>query len=547
MTIFFILDLLIAPFLIFFFSYEPLFAHGTIGYVEHGQHLSAIYGILNGQVLYKDIYVFFGPLSYYEPAFLMSLLGKTLAVFKGYLLAGNIISMLSLYVLCRVFIKNRFFSYMASFLIMLETHAPYFSTRWGGFRFAFNYWLLICLLKFYQKKQIRYLVLSGLFSFIAFLHSLDSGIICVLVSIPSLLFYEQNTQGNEQQYSVLKLFGLYTLGYIIILIPFLFFLFSSGSLAMFLNEMANLGLRLQWAQPFSLDSLDLAKFFYAPFIGSVSLAIILLKLRNKQSKDQDFFSLFTLSAYSLLAYFYSFRAVKGPQFEISLSVTIVLAFYLLSRVYDALKNGYNIISRSNKTLNQTILTVILFSGLSYNLFSEKRFQNGYTPNGGLLDWMAYQMIKNDPRILVRNPTSGWPPRAVSGVEQLHGSLLFPEQAAEIEKIVPYVRAHTKPNEPIFTYPDISAFHFLCDRPSIDRFYVSGFAWPKKEWREEIMSDLEKKKPRIALFSNGLSGLAQSIGRRQEILPEVRDYIVRNYIPVEKTMAVTVYLLKEDQK
>ena len=52
-------------------------------------------------------------------------------------------------------------------------------------------------------------------------------------------------------------------------------------------------------------------------------------------------------------------------------------------------------------------------------------------------------------------------------------------------------------------------------------------WPP-EWREELLADLKRSKPRYAIRGRRLSNVAVSVGMTEELLPEVREYIEANY-------------------
>jgi len=113
------IDFIFAPALIFFLVYEPNFAHGAINYLEIGAHSSVINGLLHHQVPYRDVQLFFNPLSYCTPALAMAMFGKTVAVLRGAFLVGNVMSLLILYLLCRTLVRHRLFSFLASFLMTL--------------------------------------------------------------------------------------------------------------------------------------------------------------------------------------------------------------------------------------------------------------------------------------------------------------------------------------------------------------------------------------------------------------------------------------------
>ena len=120
-----LLDFVIIPYLILFFAYEPNAANGWVVFLESGTYLSVINAIFHGQVLYRDVFLFFGPFSYWGPALAMFLFGKTLAVLRLYFLFGDILTYLTLYLLCRFVIRNRFLAYLAAVIIVIQVHNPF--------------------------------------------------------------------------------------------------------------------------------------------------------------------------------------------------------------------------------------------------------------------------------------------------------------------------------------------------------------------------------------------------------------------------------------
>jgi hypothetical protein len=65
-----------------------------------------------------------------------------------------------------------------------------------------------------------------------------------------------------------------------------------------------------------------------------------------------------------------------------------------------------------------------------------------------------------------------------------------DQARPIQEVVDFLRQHTAPGEPIFTYPAIPGFYFLADRPNATRFnhVFGGMASPRDQ--EEMVAQLE---------------------------------------------------------
>ena len=107
----------------------------------------------------------------------------------------------------------------------------------------------------------------------------------------------------------------------------------------------------------------------------------------------------------------------------------------------------------------------------------------------------------------------------------------------------FIVKNTEQNEPIFTFPEHGIYNFFADRPAIGRFPIAGFAWTTKEYASELLQTLKDKKPRYIIFGKRLSNLAMSIGRKEELLPEVSRFVKENYILVRSFNTVDIYFLK----
>ena len=177
------LDFVLLPCLIVILAFEPNAAHGRVDYLESGQYLSVINEIFQGKILYRDTYLFFGPFSYYGPAFAMLLFGKTLAVLRQYFLLGDIVTYIVLYFLCRFVIRNRFLACLAAIVIVVQTHNPFWCSRWGGFRFVSAYAVILTLSLFIRSRSGKYAWLAGFFTGAAFLHGVDMGILSLIAAV----------------------------------------------------------------------------------------------------------------------------------------------------------------------------------------------------------------------------------------------------------------------------------------------------------------------------------------------------------------------------
>ena len=166
-------DLLLLPLLVIALAFEPNFRHGFMNYSESGQHLATMRELANGSLLFRDLFVQYGPLHYYVPTLFAGVFGESIATLRGYFLAGEIFGFLALWGLCRALIPNRIFATAAVIVAVMYAHHPFWSTRWGGFRFAFVYLSLWCLVALLRNRRPHLPVLAGAFAALAFLHTLS--------------------------------------------------------------------------------------------------------------------------------------------------------------------------------------------------------------------------------------------------------------------------------------------------------------------------------------------------------------------------------------
>jgi len=67
------------------------------------------------------------------------------------------------------------------------------------------------------------------------------------------------------------------------------------------------------------------------------------------------------------------------------------------------------------------------------------------------------------------------------------------------------------------------------------------AWTTPAYRAELLQELRSQKPRIIVFSTELSNLAKSIGRTEELLPEVSSYITQRYRIAQQFGSILIYV------
>jgi hypothetical protein len=563
--IFFIfIDYLIIPGIIILITYEPNFLTGYIDHLETGQYLTCINGIFQGKVPYKDFFTLFGPLSVYLPAFLMLFLGKTISTLRIFFYFTTILSLIILYLVSRIVIKRRFFTYLVAFLAVTEIYHPFWASQWVWFKMGLGL-LCIGLALLYRKKGHRfYIFLSGLTCAISLLYSAEVGVFAIIAICATILLVPRDT--NRLKYATMS-YLLLGIGFCSIMLPFFIYMASKSALIDYLYTTFYVFPFLHakmWGHPNSLSLIsllydnsnysslyniivsDLFKVHMPMFLYAGCFAYILISL-VRRNREYNFFSITLLSFYGGLLYISSFRAIEGPQFQISIAPFIILCGVFLEKTFELyLQTNKRQSSRNTLEKKATKRTVTLLFILSIFIFStfyvvasRKRYY------ASLEKWIHYQILKKYlvPHYLgplVKNRMDLVPLEL-----ERAGKIYIPRgQAAEIYAVTDFIVKNTKNEEIVFCFPEHGIYNFLANRPPLSRFYIAGFAQTTPRWRNELFDELQTKRPRIIIRGNRLSNLAMSIDSKAEILPEITEYINKHYTLLKRIYGINIFKLKE---
>ena len=530
-----LLDYFIIPLFLILAVYDLNFVRGFIDYFEAGKELACVNELFRGKVLYRDIYSHFGPLNIYLEAWALLIFGKSLAVLRAYFYIGTISTLIIFYLISLKLCRSRVFAYASAFFLAVETFHPFWSSRWGGFRFTAGALAVLFAINFFQSGKGRWLLLSGLFSGVSFLITFDVGILsCVAVGSGLFLFVLIKHFNGEA--IPLKSLALFVTGTLCVMVPFLVYFLSIGALFPYLNTLITTA-KCQggtWAIP----DLDLRDYLYFSKILScdfkyvISLSIyavialvIARRIRTKKVSWVDY-AILSLMAYGFLMLIVKVtakRLLMGPQFQMAFQPAVVLGFVFIDILSERIR-ALRKYGSAGRDMFKLVSLIIIFSiSVSYFLFSDKRFY------GSLISWGFYETNKN---CFMPIYSGGIPLSKMSlstlTIDRAKGVIVPSDQAGEIEGVVKYMISKTRSNEPVFSFPEHGIFNFFIDRPCVDRFTIPGFALVPGEWRRELLVDLEKVKPKYAIYSRRLSNLAMAANRDQEILPEIAQYIFTYY-------------------
>ncbi len=537
-----IFDYMVFPLLLIWFIYQPDFMHGFIDHFESGKELVCINEVLHGNTLYKDTIPQFGPLCTYLQTLFMLAFGTTIASLKAYFYAGTLSLLVISYLVGYRLFRSRLFAYLLALSLAMETINPYWSVWWGGFRFGFGMMAILFFIVYLEKGKRAYAFLTGMLIAVALFTSIDVGVMSAISIIITYYLYSwrRGREGNAPPpgHASWFLFGIASIA-----APFALYFLKKNALFIYLETayivasnhikvwgtggmVINLRNALAFHNILTVDFKVAAVVFLYAFT-----AIYMIDRFRKNVLQWPDYGIICLSIYGLLMYKASFRAVLGPQFEMALQPALIVILFFMSRLWgsikDILRNNRKIIprkpNREKKPLILASLSIILILTSAYLIFSEKvSYRN-------VEEFIYYQRHKEYFMPLGR----GFLPLnrvkfSVLTIERAKNMKMPSEYAQYVEGATKYISRVTRPDEKVFTFPDLALINFLADRPSLDRFGIAVFAWTWRPWQEELLNDLRRLKPRYIVRGNGISSLASSIKRQTEFLPEVIDYMKSNY-------------------
>ena len=191
-----------------------------------------------GDLLFRDIFVQYGPLHYLVPLWLFGHFGDSIATLRGYFLSGEIAGLVAAYALARQLLPGRAFAILAGLAIAMEAHHPFWSTRWGGWRFFFVYVALTALLRFSHTRNPAWMLAGGVSSALAFLHTYDAAAAAGIGALVFFAFEFSARRGQPQLLADLRrALSYFLVGVLACLLPFAFTLLATGTLGDYMAQL----------------------------------------------------------------------------------------------------------------------------------------------------------------------------------------------------------------------------------------------------------------------------------------------------------------------
>jgi len=544
--------------------------------------------ILAGQMPYQDFYFPLPPLSIYEQAALMRLVGNSYGILAARWVFSVEVSLAS--VLAFVII-GRYFKPMLAFLVTLPTCffsviLFYFSNySYDGEVLA----LLSLALLVHSTARRRYLaVLGGLAGGLAFMAKptfLGLLPVVVLAAVADGLAMRQSPNAETAAVggTIAPSLGRYVVGFAIVPLAVFGYFAAAGAGYDFINR-AYLIPRQTYPLPLTFviwQDLPQWLFFWPNISGYIALLMMLIVLVRVE-RVPDFLRLGAVAGIALLLLVRAIpSAVNGlPNSRQDALLLVALATLLLLN-FGAIASSILARGKLKDRLSPPNLPVMAL-GLQYMA----QFNNAgarFSYYGAFLSvpvalLLLHALAVEAPSARLRGPfVVGVPPWAVviiglvialAGIVDTHavvfrdgprsqltssfstpllgGIQSRPANTEAIDGIVQAVISRTKPGDPIFVMPDYPALYFLTGRrnPTPTGWYETGQLSP--EQTSAAVTSLTKDPPRVVILQTYDAGDFTHTAPMLNYLaiPQLRPiylFLVAHYQPVQQIGDVEIYV------
>lgn len=487
-------------------TYGYVAPDGIVDSFHAGEQLSVAHAYMSGVPLYGNMFFLRGAgVDAVIPAVGLSLLGESIGSFIISMDFLEILAQLAFFVLLAFLIRNPIAFTGAAGLLYVSN-----ATSLVQFR-DIPAWIFIGLLFLVFKQGIRpktrniALIVMGILASLTLYISIDRGILLVVLAGLLSLIYVALARGDDNVYT----FNLrnwkqnsLTASYIWV-----------GLLVGFVAPALLLGWD-SFVEFVRMTFIDIPRYggllvsqpipgvfsdqflFWAPVFVAIAVGYVLYWL----FEDSRGTRLNALIPYSLVFLFAVLCLKAGSnRIHITKMATVTAPLYLIAILIVLFAVAYILtnIKARKKLLFPILLLGVTLVGVSQLDVSRIAYTHNYTR----AEFAAY---KNLPK----RDDNSW-------------------ITEETKQVKDYIHANTNSTDKIFAFTANPFYYYLADRQNASRFYVSWFADPQP-YTNELLNELKQNKPKMIIYSDGSWMDAPDTISMANRIPEVNDWILRNY-------------------
>lgn len=497
--------------------------YGDLNLIDEGQFAAWANQMLHGKLMYRDLYVTYGPLYVYALYILFKLFSPSAFLVRVYITLGSIIGIIGLNILMLNFEVKRIGRFLMNMLLIL---LPLIILRQAS-GFIAIYFLILTE----TKNNRLYSFFTGIFTTLTFLISPELGIIIGIIIILYLMYkvmFELDKSGT------LKSFIYMLIGAVLPTMIFIFWAGVEGWLSDYAQTMKQTlidfsGINVPNGQnlpniltkvPSTNNNLfGWLKFFlskelfiyYTMILSILMILFITVKVVLKKTTQIDK-KIILILLYNL-AFLYLF--VGRPDFPhlfFGLSPLLLVLIYYFDKILTLYK------MKNTKTSNEFVrllvicLILLFFVRLLY-------INNPQIKKIAMIPW-AVASSQTNPKFV--------------------GPILISEsQIKYFRDLQNFIDNNTKIKDKIFILSDEPMLYLILNRDNATK-YVLPYLADLKPMRNELVREIKNNKPKFILYNrkvwsvDNISNLIR--------LPEAIQYINQNYSEFKTIDNVKIYKL-----
>ncbi len=471
----FLIILLVPFFLGNLFFVTPFY--GSLNLIDEGQFLAWVSHMQNGKLMYRDIYITYGPLYVYPLYLVFKIFGSSIFIFRVYFIAfGIAVGILMIRPVVRLLNFNNMIRFLFIVYIVLIPGIT--------IRHALPFLAILFLYKDHTTSKPINSILLGVVSAISFLVSQEIGLF-VILGVLTYYFTASVCVENYKKYFE-KLLRV-CLG---AFISFMFFWIWSSSEG--------------WFDSYLFTTLDVLKVFSG------------MELPNGKGFSNPLSSLTSLEGIEIVKYIISKEILLFWEVLILIISTLYIFYEVISRKFNSqllvlisvVMYGYfllfSVVGRfGNFFLQLTPIIVICFYFINLNFYNLKKTRGSF-PKVYSLFFIILIVLFLLRILLIFRPHFVHFNDSINAINnssknQVAGIVEIPEEQFEyLSKVVSYVKENSKEREYIFFLSNEPALYYLTDRLNPTR-YDLPYIPTTIEKRYELLNDIKEKAPRIVLY------------------------------------------------
>ncbi len=501
--------------LLFGTSTSGNFFSGDINMIDEGQFSAWANHMIHGKLLFKDIYITYGPLSVYPLFWLFQIFGASAFLVRLYLMLGSTFGILAAFLLMQ---ELKLKKWIVTMLLCIFLLIPAFNLRE-----SVGLWALYLLIKSIRSISVRTSFLVGIVAALTYLVSPDFGL---FVIITSMLQYFVSIAISKNIKIDLRMCGGYLVGLFIVSLTFLFWAHGQHWLKEYILGTADIvtsisGINvpngLNFPSPIVfLSSGDFGGFarflaghemllYWSLCIYFASIFYLVVKYFQRRIKNSDHaFAL--ISFFGLLVYTILLTRHGSGHYFYTLPANLIVSGYFLNELFEVKEKA-------------RIFYIFIFL---------------------LLLYLVRILYFNNPMILSTLYPKTYFSAHFVNLDKVGFLNISKQQTKKIILYQKFISKNTSVNDYIFLFNDTPSIYMLVDRVNPTKFDLP-FIGNRMEKRMDMVRDLTTNKPKYIFIDKDawpVDGISNKVR-----LPEVYDFIKTNYVFLEERENVEIYKLK----